>query len=249
MEIHSILKSLNDIDEEMIAEADRFMNEKRLHQKGKRQYFLTGITAAAAMLLAVIGIVFFSLKPANSPMKDPDKNIVVTTKENTEEATTSAETDAQEKIDSRVIAEAVADYPQSMLDYIDTVSDEWLEQFLVYAKTDAPEFIVMEPFQTWNQTPTEEKCSDGYLLPVICDNRVICTVAIYQLDDTWHYSLSDDLCEELTSLIGGTQQARIIYHFDESGNYTQTTLSYEKAKSKNIGELMIITNKDELMTK
>ena len=248
MEIHSILKSLNDIDEEMIAEADRFINEKRLHQKGRRQYFLTGITAVAATLLAVIGIVFFSLKPANSPMKDPDKTIVATTKENREEATTSAETDVQEKIDSLTIAVAVVNYPQSMLDYIDSVSDEWLEQFLVQAQTDAPEFIVMEPFQTWNQTPIEEKCSDGYLLPVICDNRVICTVALYQLDDAWHYSLSDDLCEELTGLIGGTKQARIIYHFDESGNYVQTTLSYEETTKPNIGELMIITNKDELMT-
>lgn len=72
-------------------------------------------------------------------------------------------------------------------------------------------------------------------------------MALYQLDDTWHYSLSDDLCEELTSLIGGTQQARIIYHFDESGNYTQTTLSYEQDTNANIGELMIITNKDDIM--
>ena len=143
MEIHSILKSLNDIDEEMIAEADRFMNEKRLHPKGKRQYFLTGITTVAATLLAVIGIMFFSLKLANGPMKAPDKSIVATTKENREETVISTETDAQQKTDSLVIAVAVADYSQSMLDYIDSVSDEWLEQFLIYAQSDAPEFIVM----------------------------------------------------------------------------------------------------------
>ena len=210
MKVHSLLKSLNNIDEEMIAEADRFATEQNLHRKGKLQHLWTGISVAAA--------------------------------------------------DSLTIAVAAADYTQDMVDYIEK---EWMQPFESYRENvqknqeqknreDASEFIVMEPFQTWNRTPTKETLSDGYILPILCDNQVICTVALYQLENNWHYSISDDLCEELTALINSNHQAKITYCFDAEGNYTQTDVSYENRENdtaRNIGELIIITSEDQAQTK
>ena len=54
--------------------------------------------------------------------------------------------------------------------------------------------------QTWNKTPSGETCSEGYVLQLY-ENQVICTVMLYQVDNSWHYSLSIDLCKELNELI------------------------------------------------
>ncbi len=62
MKVHILLKSLNNIDEEMIAEADRFATEQNLHRKGKWQRFWTGISAAAAVIVAMSGILFFATR-------------------------------------------------------------------------------------------------------------------------------------------------------------------------------------------
>ena len=262
MEVHSLLKSLNNIDEEMIAEADRFVTEQRLHRKGKWQHFLTGISAAAAVIVAVTGVFFFSLRPGYRPANKPDGNIVATTQENTSKSneqneTQTASTKAAEE--SLLIAVAAADYTQDMVDYIESVSKEWTQSLESYRENvqntqeqknqeSESEFIVMEPFQTWNRTPSKETLSDGYILPIICDDQVICTVALYQLENSWHYSISDDLCEELTALINSNNQAKITYCFDAEGNYTQTDVSYENGEDdtvRNIGVLMMLTAYDE----
>lgn len=259
MEVHSLLKSLNNIDEEMIAEADRFMTEQSLHRKGKWQYFWTGISAAAAVIVAVSGIFFFSLRPGHSPANKPDENIVVTTtqentsKSNEQNETQTASTKAAEE--SLSIAVAAVDYTQDMVDYIESVSKEWMQPFESYRENvqnaqeqknreSESEFIVMEPFQTWNRTPSKETLSDGYILPILYDNQIICTVSLYQLENSWHYSISDDLCEELTALINSNKQAKIIYCFDAEGNYTQTYVLYKNGaddRVRNIGILMMLT--------
>lgn len=262
MEIHSLLKSLNNIDEEMIAEADRFMTEQSLHRKGKWQYFWTGISAAAAVIVAVSGIFFFSLRPGQHPTSKPDGTIVATTQENTSKSneqneTQTASTEAAEE--SLSIAVAAADYTQDMVDYIESVSKEWMQPLESYwenvqntqeqkNREDASEFIVMEPFQTWSRTPSKESLSDGYVLPILYNDQVICTVALYQLENSWHYSISDDLCEELTALINSNKQAKITYCFDAEGNYMQTDVSYENGEDdtvRNIGVLMMLTAYDE----
>lgn len=266
MEVHSLLKSLNNIDEEMIAEADRFATEQNLHRKGKLQHLWTGISVAAAVIVAVSGIFFFSLRPGHSPANKSGENIVMTTQENTSKSNKQNETQTasiKAAADSLTIAVAAADYTQDMVDYIESVSKEWMQPFESYRENvqknqeqknheDASEFIVMEPFQTWNRTPTKETLSDGYILPIFCDNQVICTVALYQLENNWHYSISDDLCEELTALINSNHQAKITYCFDAEGNYTQTDVSYENREddtARNIGELIIITSEDQAQTK
>ncbi len=33
-----------------------------------------------------------------------------------------------------------------------------------------------------NKTPSGETCSEGYVLPVVYENQVICTVMLYQVD-------------------------------------------------------------------
>ncbi len=79
---------------------------------------------------------------------------------------------------------------------------------------------------------------------VIQDNQVICTVSLYQLENSWHYAISDDLCEELTALINSNKQAKIIYCFDAEGNYTQTYVLYKNGaddRVRNIGILMMLT--------
>ena len=268
MEIHSLLKSLNDIDEEMIAEADRFVTEQSLHHKGKWQYFWTGISVAAAVIVAVSGIFFFSLRPGHSPANKPDENSVVTTtqentsKSNEQNETQTASTKAAEE--SLSIAVAAADYMQDMVDYIESVSKEWMQPFESYrenvqntqeqknqeqnTRESKSEFVVMEPFQTWNRTPSEETLSDGYILPIICDDQVICTVSLYQLENSWHYSISDDLCEELTALINSNKQAKIIYCFDTEGNHIQTYVLCENGAGntvRNVGILMMLTSHDE----
>ena len=275
MEVHILLKSLNNIDEEMIAEADRFVTEQSLHRKGKWQYFWTGISAAAAVIVAVSGIFFFSLQPGHSPANKPDGNIVATTQENTSKSneqneTQTASTKAAEE--SLSIAVAAADYTQDMVDYIESVSKEWIQPVESYrenvqntqeqknqeqknqeqnTRESESEFIVMEPFQTWNRTPSKETLSDGYILPIICDDQVICTVSLYQLENSWHYSISDDLCEELTALINSNKQVKITYCFDAKGNYTQTDVLYENGEDntvRNIGVLMMLTADDATIT-
>lgn len=265
MEVHSLLKSLNNIDEEMIAEADRFVTEQSLHRKGKWQYFWTGISAVAAVIVAVSGIFFFSLQPEQHPTNKPDENIVATTQENTSKSneqneTQTASTEVAEE--SLTIAVAAADYTQDMVDYIESVSKEWMQPFESYrenvqntqeqnTRESESEFIIMEPFQTWNRTPSKETLSDGYILPIICDDQVICTVSLYQLENSWHYSISDDLCEELTALINSNKQAKITYCFDAEGNYTQTDVSYETGEDntrRNIGMLMMLTAHDVTIT-
>ena len=249
----------------MIAEADRFMTEQSLHRKSKWQYFWTGISAAAAVIVAMSGIFFFSLRPGHSPANKPDENIVAITQENTSKSnerneTQTESTEAAEE--SLSIAVAVADYAQDMVDYIESVSKEWTQPFESYRENvqntqeqknreSEPEFIVMEPFQTWNRTASEETLSDGYILPIIFDDQVICTVALYQLENSWHYSISDDLCEELTALINSNKQAKITYCFDAEGNYAQTDVSYENGENdtvRNIGMLMMLTADDATIT-
>ena len=100
-------------------------------------------------------------------------------------------------------------YTQDMVEYIKAVSNEWTEHFETYSQTeyiDDAEFFIMEPFQTWNKTPSGETCSEGYVLPVVYENQVICTVMLYQVDHSWHYSLSNDLCKELNKLINYSRQ-------------------------------------------
>ena len=199
-------------------------------------------------------------------MNKPDGNIVVTTQENTSNSNEQNETQTaltKEAEESLSIAVAAADYTQDMVGYIESVSKEWLQLFESYRENvqnsqeqnaqeqknceSGSEFIVMEPFQTWNRTQSEETLSDGYVLPIICDDRVICTVALYQLEDSWHYSISDDLCEELTALINSNKQAKITYCFDAEGNYTQIDVSYENGEDntvRNIGMLMTLTAHD-----
>ena len=270
MKVHSLLKSLNNIDEEMIAEADRFATEQNLHRKGKLQHLWTGISVAAAVIVAVSGIFFFSLRPGHSPANKSGENIVMTTQENTSKRNEQNETQTasiKAAEDSLTIAVAAADYTQDMVDYIESVSKEWMQPFESYrenvqntqeqknqeqnTRESKSEFVVMEPFQTWNRTPTKETLSDGYILPILCDNQVICTVALYQLENNWHYSISDDLCEELTALINSNHQAKITYCFDAEGNYTQTDVSYENRENdtaRNIGMLMMLTAHDVTIT-
>ncbi len=63
MKVHSLLKSLNAIDEEMIAEADRFAVKRREQLKSRQHIFVTEVTAVAAIAIAVAGVFFFSLQP------------------------------------------------------------------------------------------------------------------------------------------------------------------------------------------
>ena len=56
---------------------------------------------------------------------------------------------------------APAVYTQDMVEYIKAVSNEWIEHFEMYSQTeyiDDAEFFIMEPFQTWNKTPSGETC-------------------------------------------------------------------------------------------
>lgn len=53
MKVHSLLKSLNAIDEEMIAEADRFAVKRREQLKSRQHIFVTEVTAVAAIAIAV----------------------------------------------------------------------------------------------------------------------------------------------------------------------------------------------------
>lgn len=56
MKVHSLLKSLNAIDEEMIAEADRFAVKRREQLKSRQHIFVTEVTAVAAIAIAVAGV-------------------------------------------------------------------------------------------------------------------------------------------------------------------------------------------------
>lgn len=60
MKVHSLLKSLNAIDEEMIAEADRFAVKRREQLKSRQHIFVTEVTAVAAIAIAVAGVFFSS---------------------------------------------------------------------------------------------------------------------------------------------------------------------------------------------
>lgn len=51
MKVHSLLKSLNAIDEEMIAEADRFAVKRREQLKSRQHIFVTEVTAVAAIAI------------------------------------------------------------------------------------------------------------------------------------------------------------------------------------------------------
>lgn len=66
MKVHSLLKSLNAIDEEMIAEADRFAVKRREQLKSRQHIFVTEVTAVAAIAIAVAGVFFFSLQPGHT---------------------------------------------------------------------------------------------------------------------------------------------------------------------------------------
>ena len=68
MKVHSLLKSLNAIDEEMIAEADRFAVKRREQLKSRQHIFVTEVTAVAAIAIAVAGVFFFSLQPGHTPV-------------------------------------------------------------------------------------------------------------------------------------------------------------------------------------
>ena len=76
MKVHSLLKSLNAIDEEMIAEADRFAVKQREQLKSRQHIFVTEVTAVAAIAIAVAGVFFFSLQPGHTPQRQSgqDKN-------------------------------------------------------------------------------------------------------------------------------------------------------------------------------
>lgn len=69
MKVHSLLKSLNAIDEEMIAEADRFAVKRREQLKSRQHIFVTEVTAVAAIAIAVAGVFFFSLQPGHTPQR------------------------------------------------------------------------------------------------------------------------------------------------------------------------------------
>ena len=69
MKVHSLLKSLNAIDEEMIAEADRFAVKRREQLKSRQHIFVTEVTAVAAIAIAVAGVFFFSLQLGHTPQK------------------------------------------------------------------------------------------------------------------------------------------------------------------------------------
>lgn len=160
-------------------------------------------------------------------------------------------TTAEETQELAKIALAPAVYTQDMVEYIKAVSNEWIEHFEMYSQTeyiDDAEFFIMEPFQTWNKTPSGETCSEGYVLPVVYENQVICTVMLYQVDHSWHYSLSNDLCKELNELINYSGQARIVYEFDDNGTYIQTALLYDENgnDAKGITVLLTLTAGDEL---
>ena len=160
-------------------------------------------------------------------------------------------TTAEETQELVKIALAPAVYTQDMVEYIKAVSNEWIEHFEMYSQTeyiDDAEFFIMEPFQTWNKTPSGETCSEGYVLPVVYENQVICTVMLYQVDNSWHYSLSSDLCKELNELINYSGQARIVYEFDDNGTYIQTALLYDENgnDAKSITVLLTLTTGDEL---
>ena len=77
---------------------------------------------------------------------------------------------------------------------------------------------------------------------------MICTVMLYQVDHSWHYSLSNDLCKELNELINYSGQARIVYEFDDNGTYIQTALLYDENgnDAKGITVLLTLTAGDEL---
>ena len=77
MKVHSLLKSLNAIDEEMIAEADRFAVKRREQLKSRQHIFVTEVTAVAAIAIAVAGVFFFSLQPGHTPQKQSGQNGVL----------------------------------------------------------------------------------------------------------------------------------------------------------------------------
>ena len=98
MKVHSLLKSLNAIDEEMIAEADRFAVKRREQLKSRQHIFVTEVTAVAAIAIAVAGVFFFSLQPGHTPQKQSGQNGVLledtqtkTTAKADEEMKTTAE--------------------------------------------------------------------------------------------------------------------------------------------------------------
>lgn len=77
MKVHSLLKSLNAIDEEMIAEADRFAVKRREQLKSRQHIFVTEVTAVAAIAIAVAGVFFFSLQPGHTPQRQSGQNGVL----------------------------------------------------------------------------------------------------------------------------------------------------------------------------
>ena len=132
MKVHSLLKSLNAIDEEMIAEADRFAVKRREQLKSRQHIFVTEVTAVAAIAIAVAGVFFFSLQPGHTPQRQSGQNGVLlddTQTKTTAKADEEMKTTAEETQELLKIALAPAVYTQDMVEYIKAVSNEWIEHF------------------------------------------------------------------------------------------------------------------------
>lgn len=136
MKVHSLLKSLNAIDEEMIAEADRFAVKRREQLKSRQHIFVTEVTAVAAIAIAVAGVFFFSLQPGHTPQKQSGQNGVLlddTQTKTTAKADEEMKTTAEETQELVKIALAPAVYTQDMVEYIKAVSNgTYIQTALLY---------------------------------------------------------------------------------------------------------------------
>ena len=128
MKVHSLLKSLNAIDEEMIAEADRFAVKRREQLKSRQHIFVTEVTAVAAIAIAVAGVFFFSLQLGHTPQKQSGQNGVLlddTQTKTTAKADEEMKTTAEETQELVKIALAPAVYTPVSYTHLDVYKRQY----------------------------------------------------------------------------------------------------------------------------
>ena len=86
---------------------------------------------------------------------------------------------------------------------------------------------IMEPYKVYCVKGKEFSKSEAYLFPVISNGNVLFNIAIYYFEGQLHYSINNELHQELTAMVNSNNVGRVYYNYSEDCEQVNAALIME----------------------
>lgn len=125
----------------------------------------------------------------------------------------------KQKAENRKILYGIehASIPNAANEFINSKIDEMLEslvadpEFYDASDRDLNDLLLLAPFQIYVNDGGDLTCIEGfYHFPVYSNERIVCLISVFCVEEIWHYQVSNMLVEELTGILTDNKDRKVV---------------------------------------